>query len=132
MDEAVKAVLAECTRGSDEGRMPFPQVVSKLIAAGVERYHADLIRSEKIYYMPDGASQEVACAPTALPAADFSAAGVDAAVRAVQRGEIDYPRFCEAIAGAGCVGYLVTFPGRRAVYYGRTGETHVEPFPSAA
>ena len=30
---------------------------------------------------------------------------------------------------AGCAGYLVSFPGRRAVYFGRTGETHVELFP---
>lgn len=33
---------------------------------------------------------------------------------------------------AGCAGYLVSLPGRRVVYYGRTGETHVELIPAAA
>lgn len=130
MDEAVRRIVAECTRGSDEGRMPFPEVARRLVAAGVERYHADLSRAEKIYYLPDGSSHAVPCAPLDRPAAAaFRPAGVDAAVRASQAGAISYAHFCEAIAEAGCVGYLVTFAGRRAVYYGRTGETHVEPFP---
>ncbi len=30
---------------------------------------------------------------------------------------------------AGCAGYFVSLIGRRAVYFGRTAETHVEPFP---
>jgi len=33
------------------------------------------------------------------------------------------------VVAAGCTGYLVSFPGQRAVYFGRTGETHVEHFP---
>lgn len=39
-----------------------------------------------------------------------------------------YRGFCETAAAAGCAGYLVPFSGRRALY-GRTAETHVEPFP---
>ena len=30
---------------------------------------------------------------------------------------------------AGCAGYLVSFPGRRVLYWGRTAHTHVEMFP---
>ena len=30
---------------------------------------------------------------------------------------------------AGCAGYFVSIPGKRVVYYGRTGETHVEIIP---
>lgn len=33
-------------------------------------------------------------------------------------------------AAAGFEGYLVSLPGRRAVYFGRTAETHVEHFPA--
>jgi uncharacterized protein YbcV (DUF1398 family) len=107
-------------------------VVARLAAAGVERYHADLQRAEKTYYLPDGASYVASNAPiAAVPAAAFSAAGVDAAVRAVQARAVDYKGFCERIVEAGCVGYLVSIAGRRAVYYGRSGETHVEPFPPA-
>ena len=31
---------------------------------------------------------------------------------------------------AGCACYLVSFPGRRAVYLGRDGAVHVEHFPN--
>ena len=128
----VKEVVRECTVGSDEERVTFPEVVGKLMEAGVERYHADLIRAEKTYYMPDGDSETVAAAAVATrPASAFSAAGVDAAVRAIQAEAITYKEFCEQIATAGCVGYFVSLPGRRAVYYGRTGENHVEHFPGA-
>jgi len=34
------------------------------------------------------------------------------------------------VKAAGCAGYLVSFLGRRVVYYGRSAETHVEHFPS--
>lgn len=132
MDAHVKAIVRECTVGSDEERIAFPEVVRKLMEADVERYHADLIRAEKTYYMPDGDWETVAAAPAATrPAKAFSAVDVDAAVRAIQAEAITYKEFCERIAAAGCVGYLVSLPGRRAVYYGRTGENHVEHFPGA-
>jgi uncharacterized protein YbcV (DUF1398 family) len=131
MDAHVSDVVRECTRASDEARFTFPQVVTKLIEAGVESYHADLVRAEKTYYLPNGDSAVVASAPAeAVPARDFSASGVDEAVRAVQAGRIDYKEFCARIAAAGCVGYLVSLAGRRAVYFGRTGDSHVEPFPA--
>lgn len=132
MDQNVKAVMAECTRASDEERVTFPEVVGKLMGAGVERYHADLVRAEKIYYLPDGESERTPCHVLDIaPAEAFSATGVDAAVRAIQRGDIQYLEFCARIAKAGCVGYVVSMAGRRAVYYGRTGEMHVEMFPGA-
>lgn len=125
-------VMVECTRASDEERVTFPEVVRKLIAAGVERYHADLTRAEKTYYMPDGEALTLATAPiVATPPDMFSTAGVAAAIRAIQSGTIKYKRFCEDIAAAGCVGYFVSLAGRRAVYYGRTGDMHVELFPGA-
>lgn len=132
MDRHVKEVVEECTRISDEERVTFGEVVGKLMAAGVERYHADLLRADKIYYMPDGASHRTPNhALAGAPAPGFSAAGVDAAVRAIQQGRIRYREFCARLAEAGCVGYIVSLAGRRAVYYGRTGESHVEPFPAA-
>jgi uncharacterized protein YbcV (DUF1398 family) len=133
MDATVKAVMQECTVGSDEERLNFPQVVMKLMEAGVEQYHADLRRAEKTYYTPNGESLALPAAAVETPAAQaFSASDVEVAVRAVQAGGLTYKAFCERIAAAGCVGYLVSLVGRRAVYYGRTGETYVEPFPGAA
>lgn len=132
LNSYVKDVMEECTRISDEERVTFGEVVGKLMAAGVERYHADLLRADKIYYMPDGSSHRTPNhALAAPPAIGFSAEGVEAAVRAIQQGRIRYREFCARIAGAGCVGYIVSLTGRRAVYYGRTGDSHVEPFPAA-
>ena len=131
MNAQVKDTVEDCTRASDEARMTFPEVVAKLVAAGVERYHADLLRGEKTYYMPDGASHVVAARPLGIaPTRDFSADGVRDAVRAIQAQQIDYREFCSRIATAGCVDYLVSLAGRRAVYFGRTGESYVEPFPA--
>src|SRR3546814_6887434 len=81
------------------------------------------------FYLPDGSS-------VALPAnsyegpvnAAFDAAGMETLVRWAQSGEpaYSYPVFSEQAKRAGCAGYLVSFSGRRVVYYGRTAETHVD------
>ncbi len=132
MDAQTRDVLIECTKASDEERVTFPDVVMKLIGAGVERYHADLLRSEKIYYLPNGESEAVLCdAIGVVPPPEFSAQGVDDAVRAIQAGKIQYRAFCERVMAAGCVGYFVSMAGKRAIYYGRTGDSHVEWFPGA-
>lgn len=132
MNAHVKAVVEDCTKASDDARLGFPQIVQNLMAAGVERYRADLLRAEKTYYLPDGGSHVVANAPLDRPPAQaFSSAGVEAAVRASQAGQITYKEFCARIAEAGCVDYLVSLAGRRAAYVGRTGESHVELFPAA-
>ena len=131
MDHATETALRDCTLGSDAGSMNFPQVVARLAAVHVERYHADLVRAEKTYYLPDGNSRTLSChALEAPPATPFSAASIEAAIRTVQTGAIDYREFCRRIAAAGCVFYLVSLAGKRAVYYGRSGEAHVEMFPT--
>lgn len=131
MQAEIINVLQECTDGSDQERVTFPEVVAKLAGAGVERYHADLLRAEKTYYLPSGESQRLqAASVVAVPPTAFTADGVAAAVRAIQQQQIKYREFCERIAQAGCVGYFVSLAGRRAVYYGRTGDSYVEPFPS--
>ena len=53
-------------------------------------------------------------------------------MQAIQKQQINYREFCERIAQAGCVGYMVSLTGRRAVYYGRSGDSYVELFPAAA
>lgn len=131
MDAEVKAIMEECSAASSDGRITFPEVVRKLMEAGVERYHADLRRAEITYYLPDGDSHVVKSTfANGNPAQDFSAEGVLAAIRAVQGKRLTYKEFCEQIVAAGCVDYSVSLVGRRAVYFGRTGESHVELFPS--
>jgi len=64
-------------------------------------------------------------------AARFDARSLEALVRWAQAAGPDYSyaAFSEKAKACGCAGYLVSFPGRRVVYYGRSGETHVEHFP---
>jgi uncharacterized protein YbcV (DUF1398 family) len=132
MDPHVQETVERCTQASDAATMNFPQIVAELVQAGIERYHADLCRHEKTYYLPSGASHVVAGMHFGgEPAEPFSAESVEQAIRASQAQQIDYGTFCARVLEAGCVGYLVSLTGRRAVYYGRSGETHVEPFPSA-
>ena len=132
MEARIKEVLIECTKGSDEGRLTFPEVIQALAQAGVERYYADLQRAEKIYYLPSGVSLAVpAHRIDATPAIAFDGAGVDGALRKIQAKQTTYIEFCEQIARAGCIGYVVSLAGRRAVYLGRTGESYVELFPGS-
>ncbi len=131
MDQSVRNVVETVTRASDEERITFPEVVAALMAAGVERYHADLTRNERVFYMPEGGTQSVPSHTVPAAAADFSAPAIAAAVRAIQRQEIQYREFCRRIAAGGCTGYHVFIAGRRAVYYGRAGDFHIEYFPGA-
>ena len=132
MNARISAVLHECSRASGEELISFPEVVAALAAVGVERYHTDLVRAETTYYFPDGATERVETHPAALsPATEFSAEGVESAVRAIQAGTIHYRGFCERVLRAGCAGWTVSITGRRVVYYGRTGDSHTEWFPGA-
>lgn len=111
--------------------MTFPEVVAMLQEVGVERYHADLVRSEKTYYLPTGESIVAPAKPLReQPTSGFSAADTEAAVRAIQAQQIGYNEFCERIAAAGCTFYVVSLVGRRVVYFGRSAESHVELMPT--
>jgi uncharacterized protein YbcV (DUF1398 family) len=131
MDAHVKDVVREMSKASDEERITFPEVVKALMKVGIERYHADLIVGRKTYYLPNGDFEEVEVHKVEAAASEFSAKGVEQAVRAIQQQEIGYRQFCRLIADAGCVGYFVSLAGHRAVYCGRTGDERVEWFPAA-
>ena len=123
-------VARECAKESAAGRIHFGEVVARLMAAGVERYHADYSRRENTYYWPDGNSCVVPMEhEPATIAAEFSAEGVEGAVRQAQRGEIMYPEFTRQVLAAGCVGYFVQISGKCVQYFGRNGEVHTEWFP---
>jgi hypothetical protein len=106
--------------------------VGQLIAANFEGYAVDYRRGTTTYFLPDGASHEVANrASPSIVSATFDAAGVADQVRWAQANPPDYryDAFCNNVKAFGCAGYLMSFSGRRALYFGRTAETHVELFP---
>jgi uncharacterized protein YbcV (DUF1398 family) len=131
MNARIKQIVHEISKASDEERISFPDVVKTLMEVGVERYLTDLVAASRTFYMPKGEIEVVRCHETSAPAQEFSAEGVEKALRAIQHGEIGYREFCERIAAAGCAGYIVSLSGRRALYYGRSNDFYVEWFPGA-
>ena len=103
-----------------------------MILEGFEGYTIDFRRSSATYYMPDGDSVDLPMHKLDVPIAlAFDAMRIQLAVREAQQlaPGYRYLDFCNKIAASGCAGYIVSFPGRRVLYVGRTAETHVEYFP---
>jgi uncharacterized protein YbcV (DUF1398 family) len=123
--------IAECMKLSFAD-MPFPQVVQRLVGAGVQSYAADLVKLRNTYYDAGGDAYDEALplrdGPAIAPA--FDGASVAASVKAIQRGEIGYDAFLRRIMRAGCSRYEVFIGGRKAMYFGRDGEFYTEPFPA--
>lgn len=129
---STETVIRDCHEATEQDRMTFPQILGALQAAGVEGYLVDFRHATKVYYLPDGDSLElpfpsldVAVAPA------FDADVVKAAIREAQTQApgYSYRGFCAKTMAAGCAGYLTSILGRRVVYFGRTGDSHVEHFP---
>ena len=133
MKEQWVSVAKVCLDGADSGAMTFPEIVGRLIEAGFESYLIDFRRTSATYYRPDGDSVELPTHKIGVAVAEtFDAAALQAAIREAQQlvSGYTYRGFCDKAARAGCAAYLVSFLGRRALYFGRTGETHVEHFPN--
>lgn len=125
-------VMKETAIGSLNGSLTFPEVVTKLLAAGVESYHVDLVRYEKRYYMPDGQSHLEKMDFNASQAAlKFDTEKVQQALQMIQAKKITYSEFLIEILSAGCIYYVAYLTGKRVIYFGRTGEYHVERFPGS-
>jgi uncharacterized protein YbcV (DUF1398 family) len=126
-----KDVARNCLEGAESGAMTFPQIVGSLIEAGFDGYAIDLRRATAAYYMPNGEAVELEAMRTEPVAERFDAAAVREAINEAQSlaPGYTYSGFCAKAARAGCAGYLVSFLGKRVLYYGRTGETHTEYFP---
>ena len=126
--DLAQAVLA----GNENQTMGFPQSVQILMGAGFDDYAVDFRRHTRTYYFADGQSHVLQTAPTSEPVSErFDAAMLREAIGEAQTMApgYTYMGFCAKVATAGCAGYLVSFVGKRVLYYGRTGETHTEYFP---
>lgn len=125
---------AACLAASHDGSVAFPEIVDALIRAGFEGYLVDYRRNVATYYLPTGDSVTL---PLLLHqqgeaiAAEFDGATVKQAIREAQSGSAGYTYdgFCRKVKAAGCAGYMVSFLGRRVVYFGRRAEMHTEHFP---
>lgn len=134
MDVQQKMIAESCKDAAENDTMAFPQIVGTLMEAGFESYIVDFRRRVATYYLPDDDNVQLETHETAVPvAAAFDTAALGAAIREAQDmvPGYTYGGFCAKAKAAGCAGYMVSFAGRRAVYFGRSGETHVEYFPGS-
>ena len=131
--DAQQATLAEkCLKGAYDKSISFPEIIDTLMASGFEGYAVDYRRNTTVYFLPDGHSIELANPQSdGSVAAAFDQAGIVAQIRWAQANPPDYTyaAFCKNVKALGCAGYIVSFLGRRVLYFGRTAETHVEHFP---
>jgi len=126
-------VIAAAARATLTGELPFPEIVGRLIATGVEAYHVDYVALRKTFY---GAAGDTATTPIpyeGLPsvAADFDDAALIAAIRDSQLAGQPYRTFTERAMRAGVQGYIAFLRGKRVTYFGRDGGQHTEWFPGA-
>lgn len=132
MDAQRIAIAQDSLQAAHDGSLSFPDIVGRLIGAGFEAYLIDYRRQAATYYLPDGDSVTLDMrASQGAVAAAFDQAGIAAQVKWAQANPPDYnySAFCANVKALGCAGYLVSFLGRRVLYFSRTAETHVEHFP---
>ena len=134
MNADQKSVAQRCLDSAYAGSRTFPEILNLLHGADIEGYIVDYRRGVTTYYAPDGSNVELAnpgVAPGPVEAA-FNADIIISGIRDAQTNAAGYTYkgFCEKVVGGGCAGYHVSLSGRRAVYFGRTAETHVEHFPA--
>lgn len=132
MNEQQTATAQKCLDAAHRGTMDFPAIVRTLTEAGFEGYDVSFRRGTATYFLPSGESVQLSLPePDSKVAAEFRASDVERAVREAQNQVpgYTYAGFCEKVRAAGCAGYMVSFLGKRVVYFGRTAETHVEHFP---
>jgi len=135
MNAQQKTLAQKCLDAAEGDTMTFPQIISALTEGGFEGYAVDLRRSVAVYYLLTGSSVELPMHDVGGEVKEvFDAGALQSAVREAQQlvAGYTYKGFCAKAKAAGCAGYMVSFSGRRVVYFGRTAETHLEVFPSAA
>jgi uncharacterized protein YbcV (DUF1398 family) len=124
--DVIREVLAE----TQAGKLTFPEVVRRLLDAGVESYFCDFAVRQETFYMSDGKTHsEKMTLPPAPIAAEFSPTEVVAAIRGAQEDTIRYPEFAKRSVAAGVIAYWAFLTGKRVMYFGRKGEFRIEEFP---
>lgn len=126
-------VINSLAKATLDGSMPFPQIVGKLIAEGVEYYHVDYPSRSFTFYTAGGSTVTATILFEGLPdvASVFDAETLKAAIMDSQQHGQKFRQFCERAMLAGVQGYFAFLRGQRVTYFGRQGDQHVEWFPGA-
>jgi uncharacterized protein YbcV (DUF1398 family) len=126
-------VIKEAAEATLAGTAPFPEIVARLVAAGVEYYYVDYVGRCKTFC--DGSGARVV---TAIPYEGLPAVAAELDVDALRANILDsqqrgqkYRDFSVRAMQAGVQGYFAFLRGRRVTYFGRSGDQHTEWFPGA-
>lgn len=122
--------IQKLIKETSEGKHTFPEHLVKLQPLGIKSYLIDLEHSKAHYY----GEKEVDLVYN-LPikdkftvSSDWSPETIKEAILKVQKKELTYPRFLDAIAKAGVKRYTVDMLMKMTIYYGAQHE-FIEPFP---
>jgi uncharacterized protein YbcV (DUF1398 family) len=125
--------IHEAAAATLTGTMSFPQIVAKLMDAGVEYYHVDYVGRCTRFYDGDGTCVVTPIPFEALPAvaAELDVEALREDIRDSQQKGQHYREFTARAMRAGVQGYFAFLRGRRVTYLGRAGDQHTEWFPGA-
>jgi uncharacterized protein YbcV (DUF1398 family) len=126
-------IVIETAHRTLAGAISFPEVVSRLLAAGVEYYHVDYVGMKKMFYDAEGGAVVTSINFEGMPpvAQDFSLEGIRADILDSQRNGQPYRDFTRRAMEAGVQSYFAFLRGKRVTYLGRQGDQHTEWFPGA-
>jgi uncharacterized protein YbcV (DUF1398 family) len=133
MNAQQTAIAQNCLTSAAEGAMSFPEIVSALVEQDFDGYIVDYRRNTTTYFLTEGAALVLdnPHPADARVAERFDETGLVAQIKWAQSNAADYSyaAFSDNVRRCGCAGYVVSFPGKRVLYFGRTAETHVEYMP---
>ena len=126
-------LIVEAARDTLSGTFPFPEIVGKLIAAGVEYYHVDYVGMRKTFYGPGGDAVVTPITFEGMPqvGAAFDTVALQAAIVDSQCHGQKFREFSRRAIEVGVQGYFAFLRGKRVTYWGRGGDQHTEWFPGA-
>ncbi|WP_338636544.1 DUF1398 family protein [Spirobacillus cienkowskii] len=132
MNNKLKIVAQKCLDGAYNNKMSFPEILKILNENGFESYRVDYLQHCVSYYLTNGNGIDLPLPKhEASVAKIFDTTALQSAIKEAQQ-QLEgytYKSFCEKVMNAGCAGYIVSFLGKRVLYFGRTAETHIELFP---
>jgi hypothetical protein len=138
LSSAIRAVWAKTY--TPEGSS-FPETVRALMSLGVTRYRIDYVGATATAYVPDASNNAVLVDIAPIPshsgssilAAKWDADEIIKAIRAAQANGPDYTYvwFARTCVENGVTDYTAYLEGKRVVYCGALGDTHIEWFPGS-
>ena len=126
-------IISKLAKATQDGSIPFPEIVGRLMEEGVEYYQVDYRTLRITFY---GSVGGVVVAPLIfenLPEVGeaFDLIGLRAAIHDSQANGQKFHDFSVRAMSAGVQSYYAFLSGKRVMYLGRLGDQHIEWFPGA-